>query len=137
MSALRLIFTFICLAVFSALTAQSQLQFCVEANDKGECIKPSRTFEVEPSGGTISFLVTNLQAENFVKIRYKIYYIRDNGIEDLLIGIDQKIATDWQFAWQDVVLFDSGKYKVKVYQLDDKQNESFLCLNTLTIVASK
>lgn len=118
-------------------TAQSKLEFCVEVKEKGECLQPSKSFQVEPNGGTISFLVKNLQAENFIKLRYKIYYLRDNGDEDLLIGIDQNTQPDWQYAWQDVVLFDTGKYKVKVYQIDADNNESFLCLSTLSIIGTK
>lgn len=126
-----------CSLVFLTTSGQSNLQFCVQVNDRGECLTPSNKFEVEPSGGTVSFLINHLQTENFVKIRYKIFYLRENGDEDFLIGIDQKTQPDWQFAWQDVVLFDPGKYKIKVYQVDSNSNESFLCLNTLSIVASK
>jgi hypothetical protein len=103
-------------------TAQSKLKFCIEVKEKGECLQLFKSFQVEPNCGTISYLVKNLQAEKFIKLRYKIYYLRNNGDEDLLNGIDQNTQPDWQDAWQDAVLFDPSKYKVKVYQIDADNN---------------
>jgi hypothetical protein len=99
-------------------TAQSKLKFCIEVKEKGECLQLFKSFQVEPNCGTISYLVKNLQAEKFIKLRYKIYYLRNNGDEDLLNSIDQNTQPDWQ----DAVLFDPSKYKVKVYQIDADNN---------------
>lgn len=107
------------------VNAQTRLQFCVQVDKDGNCINPSKEFGISADGGTLSFMVRNDKGLNDTLIRYKIYFLDDNGNEKLARTVNQPTKRDWTFAWQDVVFYDAGTYKVKAYSVRSKQ-EDFL-----------
>lgn len=117
---LLLIISFLAIDI---LSAQTRLQFCVQVDKDGNCISPANEFGISADGGTLSFMVRNDKGLNDTLIRYKIYFLDDNGNEKLARTVNQPTKRDWTFAWQDVVFYDAGTYKVKAYSVRSKQEE--------------
>lgn len=111
--------------------AQSQIQFCVQVNKDGTCLTPSKEFDIDKAGGTISMLLKSEGGLQTDKVRYKIYMMDAAGNETLSKTIDQNTGADWNFAWMDISFYDAGSYKIKVYAL--KEYESFLCSEIVKI----
>lgn len=105
--------------------AQTRLQFCVQVDSAGTCIKPAKEFGISMDGGTLSFMLRNDRGLKDTLMRYKIYFLDESGNEKLSQTIEQRTKTDWTFAWQDVVFYDAGTYKVKVYGIRNRE-EDFL-----------
>lgn len=49
------------------------------------------------------------------KMDFKIFYINDNGKEEEISQLPAKISPDWNYVWKEIVFFDPGNYRVKVY----------------------
>lgn len=113
------------------VSAQSTIQFCVQVSKGDSCVKPAKEFDVSQQGGTISMLVKTDGPVATTQLRYKIYFLDNYGNEELSQTINQLTADDWTYAWQDVVFYDAGTYKVKVYRVNT--DESFLCSGILKI----
>ena len=111
--------------IATATQAQTRLQFCVQVDKDGNCLNPAKEFGISADGGTLSFMVRNDKGLNDTLIRYKIYFLDENGNEKLARTINQPTKNDWSFAWQDVVFYDAGTYKVKAYGIRNRQ-EDFL-----------
>lgn len=123
---MRLFFlTLFTLFIATYASAQTRLQFCVQVDKDGTCISPAKEFGIGIDGGTLSFMVRNDKGLNDTLIRYKIYFLDDNGNEKLTRTINQSTKRDWTFAWQDVVFYDAGTYKVKAYSVRSRE-EDFL-----------
>jgi hypothetical protein len=116
-----------------ASSGQTALRFCVQVDSTGKCAKPSTEFHVSDQGGTISFLLSNKQGLNAEKVRCKVYFLDESGNEKLTTSLDQNIRKDWTYSWLDVIFYNPGTYKVKVYAIDDK--ETFMCSEILKIFA--
>lgn len=114
------------------LSAQTTLDFCVEVDTNGVCKHPTTEFDISKEGGTISLLVKDSLPLNTTKLRYKIFYFDTYGNEKPGNVLSQRIETDWTYAWQDVVFYDAGTYKVKVYKVEEGQ-ENFLCSGLVKI----
>ncbi|MCW5907061.1 MAG: hypothetical protein KIS94_04325 [Chitinophagales bacterium] len=97
-------------------SAQSTLTFCVEVGKGDSCIRPTTEFDIDDDGGTISMLVKPEDSVQTTILRYKIYYIDNYGNEQWSNTIEQITNPSWTFAWQDVVFYDPGTYKIKVYR---------------------
>ena len=113
------------------LSAQSGLQFCVQVGKADSCIKPAKEFDVSPQGGTISMLVKTDDSVAATQLRYKIYFLDNYGNEALSQTINQQTTANWNYAWQDVVFYEAGIYKVKVYRVS--ATEDFMCSGTSQI----
>lgn len=116
-------------------TAQVNVQFCVQVNDSGNCVKPSSEFYISKEGGTISMLLKSETNFTFTKVRYKLYTLNEDGTETHDYTVEQRISTDWDYAWQDVIFYEPGQYKVKVFLPNDE--ETFLCSAILKIYRAR
>jgi hypothetical protein len=99
------------------VTAQSTLTFCVEVGQGDQCIRPTTEFDIDDDGGTISLLVKPEDSIQATTLRYKIYYIDNYGNEQWSNTIEQHTQPGWTYAWQDIVFYDPGTYKIKVYRV--------------------
>lgn len=97
--------------------------FCVQVDSAGNCIKPAKEFGIGIDGGTLSFLLRNEKGIKDTIVRYKIYYLDESGNETLTRTFEQNTEADWTYSWQDVVFYDSGTYKVKVYGVRNRQED--------------
>jgi len=105
----------ILLLLAKAGSAQYSLTFCENVNDEGKAVHASNSFMVSPNGSALKFLVKaddGLKTEN---MDFKIFYINDSGKEEEISKLPQKVEPGWNFTWKEVVFFDSGNYRIKVY----------------------
>ncbi|MDB5281449.1 MAG: hypothetical protein JWO06_524 [Bacteroidota bacterium] len=120
----------LCFAV--AASSQTSIKFCVEVEQQGKCQSQSSEFTIGKEGGTISFLLMNQRGIGATNVMYRIFKLEDNGTETYSSTVEQKIEKNWTYAWQDVVFYDEGTYKVKVF--DTTQDESLLCSGFVKIL---
>lgn len=98
-----------------SLQAQYTLQFCEDVNTEGKPQMLSNSFMVGEDGGVMKFLARADEKFNTDGIEFRIYYLNETGKEEEISRMPQKVQTDWNFAWKEVVFFDPGNYKVKLY----------------------
>ena len=119
------------LALARSALGQTSLSFCVEVQKDGKCQSKSAEFTISNEGGTISFQLWNNHGIGATKVAYRIYKLEDNGTETYSGTIEQQTEKNWTYAWQDVVFYDEGTYKVKVF--DTSGEESLLCSSFVKI----
>jgi len=96
-------------------SAQYSLTFCENVNNDGKPLRPSNSFMISPRGSALKFLVKADAGFKTEKMDFKIFYINDTGREEEISKLGQKVQPDWNYTWKEVVFFDSGNYRVKVY----------------------
>lgn len=112
----------------TSVFAQGSLTFCEDVNSDGKPVMASPVFMVEGSGGLLKMLVRNPETFKTDKLEYKVFYVKKGG-EELLTSMTQKVGEGWNFAWKEVVFYDAGDYKIKVY----KANGEMLSTGTVSI----
>jgi hypothetical protein len=112
----------------SSVFAQGSLTFCEDVNSDGKPVMASPVFMVEGSGGLLKMLVRSTETFKTEKLEYKVFYVKKGG-EELLTSMSQKVGEGWNFAWKEVVFYDAGDYKIKVY----KSNGEILTTGTVSI----
>jgi hypothetical protein len=122
---MKYLFTFFFLSIICWGNAQSCLKFCVEAAKGAVCLHPSTEFDITKDGGTISLFVKPEDSIGTTQLLYRIYFMDEFGNEKEVNSISQTTKPNWSYAWQDVVFYDPGTYKVKVYRTDAR--ETLLC----------
>ncbi|MFN8300634.1 MAG: hypothetical protein U0T75_16145 [Chitinophagales bacterium] len=122
---MRLLYMLAFIAISSLGQAQVSLKFCVEVKQGGNCQSSSTEFDITTEGGTITFLLLATDSLNTTNVYYKLYSILPDGTEVYLKDIQQPVDKGWTYAWQDVVFYDPGLYKVRAYDADHDNN--FLC----------
>ncbi len=95
--------------------AQYSLTFCEDVNQEGKAQMASNSFMVDQSGGVLKFLVKADDKFNTEQMEFRIFYINDAGKEEEVTRMPQKVESAWNYAWKEVVFFDPGTYKIKVY----------------------
>lgn len=98
-----------------ACSAQYSLTFCENVNSEGKAQHPSNFFMISPNGSALKFLVKADDGFKTDKMDFRIFYINESGKEEEISKLPQKLEPDWNFTWKEVVFFDSGNYRVKVY----------------------
>lgn len=126
-SLLSLFFLLVGYTVFS----QSTLQFCVEAGKGDSCLHPTTEFDITKDGGTVSLFVKPEDSIGTAQLVYRIYFVDAYGNEKEAQTIEQSAQPAWTYAWQDVVFYDSGTYKVKVFRR--QADETLLCSGIVKI----
>ena len=96
-------------------SAQYSLTFCENVNNDGKALHPSNSFMINPNGSALKFLVKADEGFKTDKMDFRIFYINDSGKEEEISKLPQKLEHDWNYTWKEVVFFDSGNYRVKVY----------------------
>lgn len=117
--------TFLFLFAGHSTFSQSTLKFCVEAAKGAVCLNPSTEFDISKEGGTISLFVQPEDSIGTAKVLYRIYFMDAYGNEKEINTITQVTEPGWTYAWQDVVFYDPGTYKVNVYRTGT--TETLLC----------
>jgi hypothetical protein len=95
--------------------AQYSLQFCEDVNKEGKPQMLSNSFMVDGDGGVLKFLARADDKFNTDALDFRIYFVNDAGKEEEILRMPQKVETAWNFAWKEVVFFDPGNYKIKLY----------------------
>lgn len=119
------------LTIATCAKSQVSLKFCVEVKAGGYCQSNDVEFNVSDQGGTISFLLVATDSLNTNNVVYKLYNIQPDGTEIYLKDIKQPVNKSWTYAWQDVIFYDPGMYKVRAYDVD--HDNTFLCSGLLKI----
>ena len=96
-------------------SAQYSLTFCENVNDAGKPQHPSNFFMVSPNGSALKVLLKADEGFKTDKMDYKVFYINDSGKEEEISKMAQKIEPKWNYTWKEMVFFDPGNYRVKVY----------------------
>lgn len=111
----RFTFSVLALLVAQVLFAQYNLTFCEDVNNEGKPQMASNSFMVDNDGGVLKFLISSDDKLNTEKVEYRIFYINDTGKEEEITKLPQKVEPSWNFAWKEVVFYDPGIYKIKVF----------------------
>jgi hypothetical protein len=129
------IFTLLAALMFNiVLYAQTSLKFCVQVDTlTGNCAKPTNEFGVSKDGGTISMRLGNDSTFQTSHVRYKIYFVDATGNEALSQTLEQNVQPQWTYAWQDIVFYNSGLYKVMAYSVIN-DSETFINSAVLKIL---
>lgn len=75
----------------------------------------SNSFMVDEDGGVLKFLAKADDKFNTDALDFRIYFINETGKEEEILRMPQKVENLWNFAWKEVVFFDPGNYKIKLY----------------------
>lgn len=105
----------ILLAFIKIAGAQYSLTFCEDVTNTGKPVMVSNQFMVDAEGGVLRFLVRTDDKFNTDKLDFRIYYVADAGAEEEILRIPQQVQADWGYAWKEMVMFDPGMYRIKVY----------------------
>ncbi len=103
----------------SAETKAQSLYFCESVDKDGYAINESNTFVIGNNGGYFDFLVRMPYDLRSYYINYDIYEVESDGTEKFSETIRQDSQPDWQFFWKEITFYDSGTYKVYVYDDND------------------
>lgn len=103
--------------LFFAGTGYSQysLVFCEDVTPEGKPTMVSNSFMVDGGGGVLKFLLRADDKINTDQLDFRIFYISETGMEEEISRMPQKVETNWNYAWKEVVMFDPGTYRVKIY----------------------
>ena len=113
MKSLKLGLLFLFLAKMGS--AQYSLTFCENVNDDGKAVHPSNFFMISPKGSALKCLVKADEGFKTDKMDFRVFFINDSGKEEEISKLPQKLEPKWNFTWKELVFFDSGNYRVKVY----------------------
>ena len=106
---------FILLMLIKFSSAQYSLTFCEGITTEGKPIKASNSFMIGHTGSILKLLLKADNRLNSEQMDFRIYYINDSGKEEELSKLPQNVQPNWNYAWKEVVFFDAGTYRVKVY----------------------
>jgi hypothetical protein len=94
---------------------QYSLAFCKTIGLEGQPQSINNAFTVGSSGATLKLFVKADEGFDTEQVKFTIYYINALGNEEELQSLTQKTEQGWNYLWKEVVLFDPGTYRVKVY----------------------
>jgi hypothetical protein len=105
------------LLLLFAYTGQAQysLTFCENVNPDGKALSPSNSFMISKDGSAMKLLLKSDEKIKTDKMEFKIFYINDTGKEEEISKLPAKIEPNWNYVWKEIVFFDPGNYRVKVY----------------------
>ena len=95
--------------------AQYSLIFCEDVSAEGKAQMISNSFMVDGDGGVLKFLLKTEEQFNTDQLEFRIFYINETGSEEEISRLPQRVLPTWNFAWKEMVMFDQGNYRVKVY----------------------
>lgn len=98
--------------------AQFSLTFCENVNKEGKPAMTSNSFAVNKTGSALKFLFKSDEKLNTERMDFKVFYINDMGKEEEISKFPQEVEPGWNYVWKEVVFFDPGNYRVKVYNSD-------------------
>ena len=106
---------FILLLLFHFAQSQYSLVFCEDVSADGKPTMVSNSFMVDGDGGVLKFLLRADDKLNTDNLDFRVYYMNEKGMEEEISRMPQKVQADWNFAWKEIVVFDPGTYRVKIY----------------------
>lgn len=101
--------------LFKFSSGQYSLSFCEDVTDEGKAQMTSNSFMVDKDGGVLKYLLKTEEQFNTDLLDFRIFYINETGNEEEISRLPQKVQPSWNFAWKEIVMFDPGNYRVKVY----------------------
>lgn len=107
--------SFLLLLLFSMGYSQYSLVFCEDVTADGKPTMVSNSFMVDGAGGVLKFLLRADDKINTDQLDFRIFYMNESGTEEEISRMPQKVETNWNYAWKEVVMFDPGTYRVKIY----------------------
>jgi len=70
---------------------------------------------VDGDGGVLKFLLKTEDYFNTDKLDFRVFYLSEEGTEEEISRLPQRVLPTWNFAWKEMVMFDPGNYRVKVF----------------------
>jgi len=101
--------------IAKASVAQYSLTFCESVNNDGKPQKASNSFMVDKEGSALKLLLKTDEKLAADQMDFRIFYINESGKEEQLSKLPQKVEPGWDYVWKEIVFFDPGNYRVKVY----------------------
>ena len=100
--------------------SQYSLTFCKEVSTEGAPQSAANTSTSEQNGNELKMLVKSDEKFTSYQVEYRIFYVDAAGTETELSKLPQYVEPSWDFAWKQVVFYDPGTYRIKVF--DEKGN---------------
>ena len=95
--------------------SQYSLSFCESVTADGKPQKLSNSFMVTGKGSALKLFVKADEGFDTEQLKFNIYFINTLGNEEEVTSLIQKTEPGWNYIWKEVVLFNPGVYRVKVY----------------------
>jgi hypothetical protein len=106
---------FLLVILVKAGFGQYSLTFCENVNNDGKPVMASNSFLVNKTGSALRLLLKSDAKLGTDQMDFKIFYINDNGKEQEVTKFPTTVKPNWDYVWKEVVFFDAGNYRVKVY----------------------
>jgi hypothetical protein len=104
----------ISVAAFSGSVNAQTLYFCESVDSEGYPIGESSVFNISSSGGYLNMLVRLPYTVDTREVHYDVYKVY-GGSENYSTTITQEVERNWVWFWKQITFYDSGKYKIYVY----------------------
>ncbi len=101
--------------LFSVGHSQYSLTFCESVTADGNPQKLSNSFMVTGKGSALTLFMKADTGFDSDQLKFNIYFINTLGNEEEVTSLTQKAEPGWNYVWKEVVLFNPGVYRVKVY----------------------
>jgi hypothetical protein len=95
--------------------AQYSLTFCEDVNTDGKAMMPSNSFMISKDGSAMKLLLKSDEKIKTDQMEFKIFYVNESGKEEEVSQLPAKVEPNWNYVWKEIVFFDPGNYRVKVY----------------------
>ncbi|HWB62433.1 MAG TPA: hypothetical protein VG603_02905 [Chitinophagales bacterium] len=102
-------------AAIKISSAQLSLTFCEDVSNDGQASMASNSFMISKNGSALKVLLKSDSRLAMQDLTFKIFYINEFGKEEEITDLPQQVNPDWNYVWKEVVFFDPGNYRVKVY----------------------
>jgi hypothetical protein len=103
------------LLVLKLSQAQYSLAFCEGVNAEGQPQHISTSFVAASGGKALTLFVKSDEGFSTEQVKFTVYYVNALGNEEDILSASQATEPGWNYVWKEVVLFDPGTYRVKVY----------------------
>lgn len=118
MKSFKYLFSLLLLIAAFSVSAQT-VYFCEGVDDDGYPEGEASTFTI-PSDGGYLYVLTRLPYEcGTDEIVLDIYTVDYDGYETFSTTLYMDVESNWAWFWKKVTFYDSGTYKVYVYDGDD------------------
>lgn len=110
---------FLLVVAFSVSASAQTVYFCEGVDDDGYPISEASTFSIPRDGGFL-YVLTRLPYEcRTNEIVFDIYTVDYDGYETFSTTLYMDVESSWAWFWKKVTFYDSGTYKIYVYDGDD------------------
>jgi len=111
----KLLCLFLLFSALQTVNAQVDLLFCTSIEDLETCKETEATFPWLGKETQLKLMVIDKDGLKTDRIKYKLYFIKSQGVEEMFAELFLTTKPDWLFASKTVFFMQPGNFKVMVY----------------------